>query len=103
MKTLIISASARDDGNSDLLARAAVDGARSAGHDVEHVFLADYVERMLDNCRRCRRVSDRLCSLDDRYGDTDRDSNGYPLSDTRCADKSWSNGNLIQPDYSLVD
>jgi multimeric flavodoxin WrbA len=69
MKTLIISASARDDGNSDLLARAAVDGARSAGHDVEHVFLADYVERMLDNCRRCRRVSDRLCSLDDRYGE----------------------------------
>jgi multimeric flavodoxin WrbA len=69
MKTLIISASARDDGNSDLLARAAVDGARSAGHDVEHVFLADYVERMLDNCRQCRRVSDRLCSLDDRYGE----------------------------------
>ncbi|MCW2559058.1 MAG: hypothetical protein JWP55_3022, partial [Mycobacterium sp.] len=26
MKTLVISASARDDGNSDLLARAAVDG-----------------------------------------------------------------------------
>jgi multimeric flavodoxin WrbA len=69
MKTLVISASARDDGNSDLLARAAVDGGRSAGHDVEHVYLGDYVERMLDNCRRCRRVSDRLCSLDDRYGE----------------------------------
>jgi multimeric flavodoxin WrbA len=69
MKTLVISASARDDGNSDLLARAAVDGAHSAGHDVEHVYLADYVERMLDNCRRCRRVSDRLCSLDDRYSE----------------------------------
>jgi hypothetical protein len=60
MKTLIISASPRDDGNSHLLARAALDGARSAGHDVEHVFLADYVERMLDNCRACRRPSDRL-------------------------------------------
>jgi multimeric flavodoxin WrbA len=69
MKTLVISASARDDGNSDVLARAAVDGAHSAGHDVEHVYLGDYVERMLDNCRQCRRVSDRLCSLDDRYGE----------------------------------
>jgi multimeric flavodoxin WrbA len=69
MKTLVITASARDDGNSDVLARAAVDGARAAGHDVEHVYLADYVERMLDNCRTCRRLDDRLCSLDDRYGE----------------------------------
>jgi multimeric flavodoxin WrbA len=69
MKTLVITASARDDGNSDVLARAAVDGARAAGHEVEHVYLADYVERMLDNCRTCRRLDDRLCSLDDRYGE----------------------------------
>jgi multimeric flavodoxin WrbA len=69
MKTLVISASARDDGNSDVLARAAVDGARAAGHEVEHVYLGDYVERMLDNCRTCRRLDDRLCSLDDRYGE----------------------------------
>jgi multimeric flavodoxin WrbA len=69
MKTLVITASARDDGNSDVLARAAVDGACAAGHEVEHVYLADYVERMLDNCRTCRRLDDRLCSLDDRYGE----------------------------------
>ena len=31
MKTLIISASPRDDGNSHVLARSAIDGARSAG------------------------------------------------------------------------
>ena len=39
MKVLILSASPREDGNSHLLARAAGDGARSSGHDVEHLFL----------------------------------------------------------------
>jgi len=67
MKTLVISASPREDGNSHILALAAIDGARVAGHDVEHVSLSDYVERMLGNCRQCRRTTDRLCSLDDRY------------------------------------
>lgn len=66
MKTLVVSASPRDDGNSHALARSAIDGARSAGHTVEHVFLDDYVDRMLGNCRRCRRA-DGSCSLDDRY------------------------------------
>ncbi|MEN4474614.1 flavodoxin family protein [Mycolicibacterium cosmeticum] len=67
MQTLVISASPREDGNSHVLARAAVEGTRSAGHDVEHVFLQDYVERLLGNCRQCRRPEDRTCSLDDRY------------------------------------
>jgi multimeric flavodoxin WrbA len=67
VKTLVVSASPRDDGNSHVLARSAIDGARSAGHDVKHVFLDDYVDRMLGNCRRCRRVEDGSCSLDDRY------------------------------------
>jgi multimeric flavodoxin WrbA len=67
MQTLVISASPREDGNSHALARAAVEGTRSAGHDVEHVFLHDYVERLLGNCRQCRRPEDRTCSLDDRY------------------------------------
>jgi multimeric flavodoxin WrbA len=66
VKTLVVSASPRDDGNSHVLARSAIEGARSAGHDVEHVFLDDYVERMLGNCRRCRHL-DGSCSLDDRY------------------------------------
>ncbi|MBX8687989.1 flavodoxin family protein [Mycobacterium sp. 20091114027_K0903767] len=66
MKVLVISASPREDGNSHLLAEAACAGAGSAGHDVEHVFLDEYVDRMLTNCRRCR-TTDGLCSLDDRY------------------------------------
>jgi multimeric flavodoxin WrbA len=67
VKTLVVSASPRDDGNSHALARSAIDGASSVGHVVEHVFLDDYVNRMLGNCRRCRRVEDGSCSLDDRY------------------------------------
>jgi multimeric flavodoxin WrbA len=66
VKTLVVSASPREDGNSHALARSAIDGARSAGHDVEHVFLDDYVDRMLGNCSRCR-LADGSCSLDDRY------------------------------------
>jgi multimeric flavodoxin WrbA len=66
VKTLVISASPREDGNSHVLARSAIDGARSAGHDVQHVFLDEYVDRMLGSCRRCRRL-DGSCSLGDRY------------------------------------
>jgi multimeric flavodoxin WrbA len=67
MKTLVISSSPREDGNSHVLARSAIDGARAAGHAVDHVFLHEFVERMLGNCRLCRRADDRSCSLDDRY------------------------------------
>lgn len=66
MKVLVISASPREDGNSHMLAEAACAGAESAGHDVEHVFLDQYVDRMLENCRSCRTATG-LCSLDDRY------------------------------------
>jgi multimeric flavodoxin WrbA len=66
MRTLVISASPRGNGNSHVLARSAIDGARCAGHDVEHVFLDEYVDRMLGNCRSCR-LEDGRCSLDDRY------------------------------------
>jgi len=68
VKTLVVSASPREDGNSHLLARSAVDGARSAGHAVTHVYLDEYVNRMLGNCRRCR-LPDGSCSLGDRYED----------------------------------
>jgi multimeric flavodoxin WrbA len=66
-RTLVISASPRRDGNSHLLASSAAGGAIEAGHRVEHVFLDDYVERPLANCRQCRRAADSECSLDDRY------------------------------------
>ncbi|BCI54206.1 hypothetical protein NIIDNTM18_34840 [Mycolicibacterium litorale] len=69
MKLLVISASPRHDGNSHALARAAIEGARGAGHDVEHVYLDDYVQRLLDNCRLCRSPHDGRCSLDDRYAE----------------------------------
>lgn len=66
MKILVISCSPREDGNSHMLAEAAYAGARAAGHNVEHVFLDEYVDRMLDNCRSCRNVN-RHCSLNDKY------------------------------------
>ncbi len=66
MKVLVISASPREDGNSHLLAESACAGAESVGHEVEHVFLDQYVDRMLDNCRSCRTAAG-FCSLADRY------------------------------------
>ncbi|OBF30805.1 NAD(P)H dehydrogenase [Mycobacterium sp. ACS1612] len=66
MKTLVVSASPREDGNSHILARAAIEGAQDAGHAVEHLFLDEYIQRMLGNCRRCR-LADGTCALDDRY------------------------------------
>ncbi|WP_193047126.1 flavodoxin family protein [Mycolicibacterium baixiangningiae] len=69
MKVLVISAGPRHDGNSHALADAAIDGARAAGNDVEHLFLDDYVDRLLGNCRLCRSPQDGRCSLDDRYSE----------------------------------
>ncbi|CAN3129981.1 NAD(P)H-dependent FMN-containing oxidoreductase ywqN [Mycobacterium sp. smrl_JER01] len=66
MKAVILSTSPRDDGNSHTLARAAGDGACAAGHQVEHLFLDEFVDKMLGNCRRCR-LSDGSCGLQDRY------------------------------------
>lgn len=65
--TLVISASPRRDGNSHLLAASAAAACTDAGQQVDHVFLDDYVDRSLANCRQCRRPSDGQCSLDDRY------------------------------------
>jgi len=67
VQTLVISASPRDDGNSHTLAEAALSGARESGHTVDLVHLDDYIQRMLGNCRECRRPDDGTCSLDDRY------------------------------------
>lgn len=67
-KVLVISASPRRNGNSAILAAAAAEGAKEAGHDVEIVFLSDYVEGMLRDCRICRSAEGN-CSIDDRYAD----------------------------------
>jgi len=67
MRVLALNASPRRDGNSAVLLAAAVEGAASVSHEVTTVFLGDWLEGMLDDCRTCRGV-DRQCSIPDRYG-----------------------------------
>ncbi|WP_131735579.1 flavodoxin family protein [Actinomadura roseirufa] len=66
MKVLAISSSPRRDGNSWTLAEAAAKGAREAGHEVESVYLADFVRGLLRDCRTCR-LSTGACGIDDGY------------------------------------
>lgn len=66
-KTLIVSASPREDGNSHRLAEAAAAGAKDAGQDVTQIFLHDWVEQLLGNCKTCRPAPNSPCSLTDRY------------------------------------
>jgi multimeric flavodoxin WrbA len=63
---LALSASPRRDGNSFLLAEAAVEGAREAGHRAELVHLDDHVRHFLRDCRRCRDDAGR-CTIDDGF------------------------------------
>jgi multimeric flavodoxin WrbA len=66
-RTLVLSSSPREDGNSHLLAESAITGAEQAGHDVTHLFLHDWVQKMLGNCKTCRLSAESSCSLDDKY------------------------------------
>jgi multimeric flavodoxin WrbA len=68
MNVLIVSASPRRNGNSRLLAEAALEGAREAGHDAELVHLDDHVKHFLRDCRECRDANGR-CTIDDGYAD----------------------------------
>jgi multimeric flavodoxin WrbA len=72
MDVLGLSASPRRDGNSFLLAEAAVQGAREAGHDTALVHLDDYVKHLLRDCRRCRDQNGR-CTIDDGFESLLRD------------------------------
>ena len=72
MDVLGLSASPRRDGNSFLLAEAAVHGAREAGHDTALVHLDDYVTHLLRDCRRCRDHTGR-CTIDDGFESLLRD------------------------------
>jgi multimeric flavodoxin WrbA len=65
-EVLVVSSSPRRDGNSFLLAAAAADGARDAGHDVHLVHLDDHMTHVLRDCRRCRDADGR-CTIDDGY------------------------------------
>ena len=66
MKVLCLSSSPRRDGNSFLLAEAALEGAREAGHDAELVHVDDHVRHLLRDCRRCRDENGR-CTIDDGF------------------------------------
>lgn len=66
MNVLIVSSSPRRNGNSRLLAEAALDGAREAGHDAELVQLDDHLGHFLRDCRVCRDEAGR-CTIDDGF------------------------------------
>ena len=66
MKVLVLSSSPRRNGNSRLLAEAALEGAREAGHDAELVHLDDHMRHFLRDCRECRDANGR-CTIDDDY------------------------------------
>jgi multimeric flavodoxin WrbA len=66
MRLLVLSSSPRRDGNSWLLAEAAAEGARAAGHTAQLVHLDDHLRHFLRDCRQCRDASGR-CTIDDGY------------------------------------
>ncbi len=66
MNVLVVSSSPRRNGNSRLLAEAALEGAREAGHEVELVHLDDHMRHFLRDCRECRDANGR-CTIDDGY------------------------------------
>jgi multimeric flavodoxin WrbA len=65
LKVLGISTSPRREGNSDLLLRQALSGAREAGSVVEYLRLCDY---RIQGCRECYNCSATgVCSTKDDY------------------------------------
>ncbi|MEU4227642.1 flavodoxin family protein [Nonomuraea sp. NPDC026600] len=68
MKVVVLNASSRRDGNSATLSQEAARGAKDAGHDVETLFLADYVAGLLGDCKTCRDANGQ-CTIGDNYGE----------------------------------
>ena len=66
MKVVVLNASARHDGNSATMSAEVARGAREAGHDVETLFLTDFVNGFLGDCRTCRDADGR-CTIEDGY------------------------------------
>lgn len=64
-KVLIISASARRGGNSDVLCDQFAQGAKEAGHDVEKVFLADKTVNYCKGCYACSHTKGVCVHKDD--------------------------------------
>ncbi len=63
---LVLCASPRRDGNSQLLADALAAGAREGGLRAEVVVLGDEMRGMLRDCRACR-LPDGRCAIEDGY------------------------------------
>jgi multimeric flavodoxin WrbA len=66
MNVLAISSSPRRNGNSCLLAEAALKGVREAGHTTELVYLDDYLKSFLRDCRLCRDAEGH-CTINDNF------------------------------------
>lgn len=66
MNVVALCGSPRRDGNSRLLAEAALAGAADAGHETTLVHLADCINGLLRDCRDCR-LPDGTCAIDDGY------------------------------------
>ncbi len=65
LKTLVISSSPRKDGNSDLLAKQAMQGARKSGAGVEYVRV---YERNISPCRACGYCEKKgVCAINDDF------------------------------------
>ena len=62
-KVLILSSSPRKGGNSDILCDAFAEGARSAGHDVEQVRIADLKIGYCTGCYVCQKTG--RCAIKD--------------------------------------
>lgn len=65
-KVLVISSSPRRDGNSRLLADAALKGVREVGNSAELVHLDDHLKAFLRDCRLCR-GTDGCCTIGDGF------------------------------------
>jgi len=68
-KVLVISATPRREGNSDILADRVADGARAAGAEVEKVRLADRKIGYCRACDSCQKSRETLCVQQDGMSD----------------------------------
>lgn len=67
-KILIVSASPRKGGNSDLLCDRFLQGAQEAGHSVEKIFLGDKTIRYCTGCEHCHQHGGLCIHQDDMAG-----------------------------------
>ena len=67
-QVLVLSASPRKDGNSDLLCDQFLHGAREAGHQVEKIFLRDKKINHCIACGACQKNGGQCSQQDDMAG-----------------------------------